>query len=54
MESVKESVWRKIQKILTGKWSTTKLDTTEVDLVQRNVNTLLGRLDVYVEFPSNQ
>ena len=50
-ESVMESVWRRIQRILTHKESTTKLETNEVDIVQRNVNILLGRLDVYVPFP---
>lgn len=51
MESVKETIFKRIMRILTGKTSTTELETDEVDIVQRNVNTLLGRLDVYVPFP---
>ena len=51
MESVKESIFKRIMRILTRKTSTTELETDEVDIVQRNVNTLLGRLDVYVPFP---
>lgn len=54
MESVKETIWRRIQRILTGKESTTQLDTTEVDLVYRNVSTLLGRLELHVDWPCRE
>ena len=49
--SIKNDVWRRIQLILTGKESTTELETSEVDLVQRNVNTLTSRLGVSIPWP---
>lgn len=51
MLSVKETIWKRIQGILTGKESTTELETKEVDLVYRNVNVLLNRLKLNVYWP---
>ena len=49
--SIKEDVWKRIQRILTGKESTKSLETDEVDLVYRNVDTLTKRLNITLPFP---
>ena len=51
MLSVKNDIWRRIQKILTGKESTTELETNEVDLIARNVRVLINRLKIDALFP---
>lgn len=51
MLSIKNDIWRRIQTILTGKESTTELETTEVDLVYRNVDTLTKRLGITLAWP---
>jgi len=52
MELVKESIWRPIQKAITGKTSTTKLTKDEVDKVYEVYNTVLARYGIHVPFPS--
>lgn len=51
--SVKEDIWRVIQKPLTGKTSTTALDTAEVNQVYEVVHArVLAERGLYVPFPS--
>ena len=53
-ESVKELLWRPIQKTIHGKQSTTELDKhKEIDIVWENLNRFLASLGVEsVNFPS--
>jgi len=51
MTSIKNDVWRRIQRILTGKESTKDLETKEVPLVYRNVDILTQRLNVSIPWP---
>lgn len=52
-ESVKEDIWRKIQKPLTGKHSTTALETHEVSEIYEVVQArVLAERGLYVPFPS--
>ena len=53
MESVKEYLWRPIQKALLKKESTTQLTTDEVSRVYETLTRHLGsKFGVFVEFPS--
>lgn len=52
-ESVKEYLWRPIQKAQLGRESTTELTTTDIDKVFDTINRHLGdRFGIYVPFPS--
>lgn len=51
--SIKEYIWKPIQKAKLGKKSTTKLTTKEIDQIYDTVNRVIGeRTGVYVAFPS--
>lgn len=54
-ESVKNHLWRPVQKIMESKESTTELDTRDVsaiyDVVDRHIASKFG---VHVEFPSDE
>lgn len=53
MVSVKEIMWKKLQQVLLGKASTTKLKKHEIDVVYGHMNKLLGeRFGIYIPFPS--
>jgi hypothetical protein len=52
-ETVKEYLWRPIQKLQLGKTSTTQLTTKEIDLVFDTLNRHLGeKFGVHEDFPS--
>lgn len=54
-ESVKNYIWRPIQKALLNKKSTTKLTTDEIDKVYDHVNRHIGeKTGVHVDFPSEE
>jgi hypothetical protein len=51
--SVKEHLWKPLQKAMLGKDSTTELTTDEIDKVYDNMNRIIGeRTGVYVPWPS--
>ena len=51
--SIKEYLWRPIQKQQLQKKSTTRLKNTDIDLIYDTVNRIVGeRTGVYVEFPN--
>jgi len=51
--TVKEIMWKGIQKALLNKTSTTKLNRNEVTKVYETLNRMLAeRYGIYVEFPS--
>lgn len=51
--SVKEYLWRPIQKEILGKKSTTQLTTEEIDKIYDQINRIIGeRTGVYVNFPN--
>jgi len=51
--TVKEIMWKGIQKVLLNKTSTTKLNKNEVTKVYETLNRMLAeRYGIYVEFPS--
>ena len=53
--SVKESIWRPIQKEMLGKDSTTELDTTDITTIWEALNQALGsRMGIHVVFPSEE
>ena len=53
--TVKEIMWKGIQKVLLNKTSTTKLTKSEVTKVYETLNRMLAeRYGVYVEFPSKE
>lgn len=53
--TVKEFLWRPIQKMYNLEASTTKLKTKDVDKIYDTVNRVVGeRTGVYVEFPSQE
>ena len=53
--TVKEIIWKGVQKVLLKKESTTKLSKSEVTKVYETVNRMLAeRYGVYVEFPSKE
>ena len=52
-ESIKEFIWRPIQKVMLKKGSTTKLNTKEIDTVYDVVNRHMGeKFEIHVPFPS--
>ncbi len=52
-ETVKEIIWRGIQKPLTGKQSSANLNKDEFQQVQETVSRLLGeKFGIYCDFPS--
>lgn len=55
-QTVKEFLWRPVQKAQFGKKSTTELSTSEVSLVyetlNRHLSTKLGQAATHVPFPS--
>jgi len=53
-DTVKELLWRPVQKLLTGKPSTTNLDkTSEIDLVYEHINRYVGETTgIHMPFPS--
>jgi len=52
-DTVKEYLWRPVQKVMFGKKSTTQLKTTDIDKIFDVVNRHIGeRTGVHVEFPS--
>lgn len=52
-ESVKEQIWRPLQKIQLGKDSTTELSTTDIDKILDTITKHLGeKFGFVVEFPS--
>ena len=55
MLTVKELMWKRLQKVLIGKESTTNLTTTEVDTVYDVFNRLLGeKFSIHVPYPCNE
>ena len=55
MTSVKEIIWRSIQKAITNKKSSTKLTKEEFSQVMETTNRLLGeKYGIFVEFPSQE
>lgn len=52
-KTVKEHLWRPVQKIQLGKRSTTELTTQEIDIVFDTLNRHLGeKLGIHEDFPS--
>lgn len=50
---IKELIWRKVQKAMTDKRSTTKLNTDEISKIYETINRhLSSTLGVSVEFPN--
>lgn len=50
--SVKEYLWRPIQKVMFGKKSTTQLETKDIDKIFETINRVIGeRTGVYVPWP---
>ncbi|WP_201353834.1 hypothetical protein [Hydrogenimonas urashimensis] len=53
--SVKEVMWKRLQKAMLGKESTTKLKKEEIDKVYDVMNRLLGeKFGIHVPFPSKE
>lgn len=51
--SVKEYLWRPLQETMTGKKSTTKLNTEEIDTIYEMINRVISeRAHVHVPFPA--
>lgn len=55
MQSVKDLIWRPIQKALLGKTSTTELKKQQdIDRVYEHINRFIGeKFGVHVEFPND-
>ncbi len=54
-QSIKEYLWRPIQKLQLGKESTTELTSQEIDKVYEVLNRAIGtKTGVHVPFPSEQ
>lgn len=54
-QSVKDFLWRPLQKVMTGKKSTTDLTTDEVTKTYEVLNKFLGeKHGVHIPFPSNE
>lgn len=56
--SVKEYLWRKLQIVLLGKKSTTKLKTNEIDIIYDHINRIItertkGQVEIPI-FPNQQ
>lgn len=50
--SVKENLWRPLQKARTGKESTKEVDSKEIDSIYEELNRIIGeRTGVHVPFP---
>ena len=53
--SAKEVVWKPIMKAMTGKESTTQMDTTNITTVYEAINLAFGeRLGVHTPFPTQE
>lgn len=53
--SVKENIWKPVQKAMLGKVSTTELDTVEISQIWEALNYALStRLGIHVLFPSEE
>jgi len=51
---VKELIWRKVQKVMTDKRSTTRLDTSEISQIYEVINKHIAQTTgVHVPFPDN-
>jgi len=50
LQSVKDYIWRTLQKARTGKESTTQLTTTEIDAVYDEYNKYLSEYNIHVPF----
>jgi hypothetical protein len=53
-DSVKEGIWKPIQKALLNKESTTDLNTEEVSKVYEHMNLYLGQKGISVPFPQGE
>jgi len=52
-QTVKEYLWRPLQKAQLDKKSTTELETTDIDLIYDTLNRVIGeRTGVFIPFPS--
>lgn len=52
-DTVKEYLWRPVQKVMFGKKSTTQLETHELDKIWETLNRHIGeRTGIHVPFPS--
>lgn len=55
-QSVKEFLWRPVQKAYLGKRSTTELTTTDIDAIydtlNRHLSSRLGEFGTHIPFPS--
>ena len=53
-ESVKELIWRPVQKALVNKTSTTELSKQmEINAIYEHVNRFVSQMGVHVEFPND-
>ena len=50
--SVKDYLWRPIQKLYRNKQSTTELNTNEIDMVYEVLNRHIAKFGIHVEFPT--
>ena len=48
---VKEMIWRPVMRAITGKESTTKMTTSEIDKVFVPINKAFGEMGIEVRFP---
>lgn len=53
-KAVKEIIWRNMQLSLTGKESTTSIDSDEISLVQQDVHLYLSDIGIDINFPSHE
>lgn len=51
-DSIKDDLWRPIQKALLGKESTTELNTKEIDEIFDVLNRHLAKFGIHEEWPS--
>ena len=49
---VKELIWREVQKKMTGKESTTELETHEIDQIFEVIHQALAQKGIEIDFPS--
>ncbi len=54
MQSAKDYLWRPVQKIMTGKKSTTKLETKEVSEVAQVIDRKMMEKGINIPFPNYQ
>ena len=53
MLSVKEYMWKTLQKAITHKDSTTQITSSEIDIIYHTMNRLLGeKFSIHVPFPN--